>query len=31
MMKLVDVDQVDDQLRERLTVAYDFNTDENGS
>jgi hypothetical protein len=31
MIKLVDVDQVDDQLREWLTEAYDFNTDENGS
>jgi hypothetical protein len=31
MIKLVDVDQVDDQHRERLTEAYDFNTDENGS
>jgi hypothetical protein len=31
MIKLTDVDQVDDQLREWLSEAYDFNTDENGS
>ncbi len=31
MIKLTDVDQVDDQLREWLAAAYDFNTDENGS
>jgi Domain of unknown function (DUF5655) len=27
MINLTDADQVDDQLREWLTVAYDFNTD----
>ena len=27
MIKLTDVDQVDDQLREWMTEAYDFNTD----
>ena len=27
MINLISVDQVDDQLREWLTEAYDFNTD----
>jgi hypothetical protein len=27
MINLTSADQVDDQLRERLTEAYDFNTD----
>jgi hypothetical protein len=27
MINLISVDQVDDQLRDWLTEAYDFNTD----